>query len=258
MKIKRATANLRISYIGGGYDFPQFFEHRTVTILSEGLPLAVRCTLTEKLAEWRYPENLGSGLGSSAARYLSFVRARFPQAPFREQVEAVIALDGLQAGGWQDPIASAYEGIIVIVLHKNDWSVYPLRDLALVLHPYRRLYEIPVEREERNILVNMWCRESTCDEMQALTRSGIVALKEGNIAEFGKTVRQAWEIKKQWHPEISNPTIVEMEKTAKAANAWGWKCCGAGGQGYMLVIGDEKCHQQMRKQYTIFQVNDEA
>ena len=61
-----------------------------------------------------------------------------------------------------------------IVLHKNDWSVYPLPDLALVLHPYRRLYEIPIEHEERNIFVNTRCREATCDEIQALTRSSIV------------------------------------------------------------------------------------
>ena len=78
------------------------------------------------------------------------------------------------------------KGLVVIVLHKNDWSVYPLPDLALVLHPYRRLYEIPIEHEERNIFVNTRCRESTCDEIQALTRSSIVALKEGDIPAFGK------------------------------------------------------------------------
>ena len=50
------TANLRISYIGGGYDFPRFFEHEPVTIISEGLPLGVSYD-----GEWRSPVSCYSG-----------------------------------------------------------------------------------------------------------------------------------------------------------------------------------------------------
>ena len=32
--MKTATANLRISYLGAGYDFPQFFEHTEVPIIT--------------------------------------------------------------------------------------------------------------------------------------------------------------------------------------------------------------------------------
>ena len=165
--------------------YRSFFEHSEIRILAEGLPISIECEASESTATWQLskpcssPKNLSTGLGTSAARHLSFIRAQFPHAHWRDQIDAAIQLNGLQAGGWQDVIASAYEGIVVIVLHKNDWSVYPLPDLALVLHPYRRLYEISIEHEERNIFVNTRCRESTCDEIQALTRSSIVALKEG-------------------------------------------------------------------------------
>ena len=265
--MNRKTANLSISYLGGGYDFPQFFEHSEVRILAEGLPISVECEVSGNGAAWQFSkscskgegpsplQHLGTGLGVSAARHLSFIRAQFPQAPWRDQIDAAIQLNGLQTGGWQDVIASAYEGLVVIVLHKNDWSVYPLRDLALVLHPYRRLYKIPAEDKNKayNIFVNTRCREGTCDEIQSLTRRGVAALKEGDIAVFGETVKHAWEIKKQWHPDIVNDTIVQMEAIVAETGAWGWKACDSG---YFLVLGDAECHRHIRKYYNQFEVTN--
>ena len=227
-------ANLSISYLGGGYDFPQFFEHSEIRILAEGLPISVECEVSENSAAWQFSkscskgegtsslQNLGTGLGVSAARHLSFIRAQFPHAHWRDQIDAAIQLNGLQSGSWQDIIASGYEALVVIVLHKNDWSVYPLHDLALFLHSYRRLYEIPIEEpKQHNIFVNRWCREATCDEIQALTRRGIAVLKNGDIAAFGETVKHAWEIKKQWHPDIVNDAIAQMEEIVAETSAWG-------------------------------------
>ena len=72
---------------------------------------------------------------------------------------------------------------------------------------------------------------------------------------FGRAVREAWELKKRWHPDITNETITEMETAAEAAGAWGYKTCGAGGQGYLLVIGDKKCHEQMQSNYQSLEVD---
>ena len=88
--------------------------------------------------------------------------------------------------------------------------------------------------------------------------SGIVALKEGDIPAFGKTVRQAWEIKKQWHPNIVNDEIAQMEAVVAEAGAWGWKTCGTDGRpGYFLVLGDAECHRHISKHYTQFEVTEQ-
>ena len=266
--MNRSKTNLRLSYIGGGYDFPRFFEDKEVHIISEGLPLSIECVagnvrLSQNSSQllsvkWNFPlTNLGSGLGSSAARYLSFIRAKFPEASQREQINAAITLDGLQAGGWQDTIASAYDGLIKIVLHKNDWNVYPLEGVELYLHPYRNLYRIPVIASQKSILTSMRCRESSFDKIQALVKDGEHALRNNDPKRFGEIVLAAWNEKKQWHADISNPTIEGMEQVASDAGAWGWKVCGAGGQGYFLIIGDEGCHQHMQKHYELFKVDDE-
>ena len=248
-------ANLRISYIGGGYDFPRFFEHQEVRILSEGLPIGIECHQTIlNTIHYHLPKSLASGLGSSAARHLSFIRAKFPTAPFRDQVNAAIQLDGLQAGGWQDAIASAHNGLLKIVLHKEDWRVYPFEDYALILHPLRKLYRIPVKTDETKILLSMQCRETSFDAMQALVADGEAALRKADFRAFGVIVREGWHLKQQWHPEITNLPIMEMEDFARLSGAWGWKVCGAGGQGYFLVIGDRDCHQRLSEEWTEFKV----
>lgn len=250
-------ANLRVSYLGGGYDFPQFFEDKPVTIIAEALPLSVTCIITENMVvRWCLPKNLGSGLGSSAARHLSFIRAKFPEAGWNEHINAGITLDGLQAGGWQDTITSAYDGLIKIVLHRGEWNVYPLLDMNLAIHRYRKLYKIPVAAAPTKILTSRQCRESSFEAMQELVADGEQALMKFDLPDFGLAITVAWILKKQWHPEISNDAITEMEKAAKDAGAWGWKVCGAGGQGYFLVIADRDCHETLKRKYTEFKITE--
>ncbi|MDE0017799.1 MAG: hypothetical protein OXU51_16570 [Candidatus Poribacteria bacterium] len=47
---------------------------------------------------WDFPERLGSGLGSSAAAALSMIRAKYPHTSHRDQIDAAIHLERLQAG----------------------------------------------------------------------------------------------------------------------------------------------------------------
>ncbi|MXV82781.1 hypothetical protein F4X88_18975 [Candidatus Poribacteria bacterium] len=54
-------------------------------------------------------------------------------------------------------------------------------------------------------------------------------------------------MKKRWHPDISNGVIASMEEAARKAGAWGYKVCGAGGQGYFLVIGVHRCIRKCQK-----------
>lgn len=251
------TANLRISYIGGGYDFPKFFADRPVTILAEGLPVSVACE--QEMDEWgrgawrwESPVDGFSGLGGSAARHLSFLRYHFPAAIFKALVNAAIVMDGLQNGGWQDAIAAAHDGFMKIRLYQNDWSVEPIET---ELHKYRRLYEIPVCNQRKNILSQMTCRESAFATMQGLVKQGQQALLRNDYADFGNCVKNAWHLKKRWHPDISNPVIQKMEKFAKDVGAWGWKVCGAGGQGYFLVIGSQHCHTLFEKEYKELKIN---
>ena len=48
--MKEGFANLRVSYLGGGYDYPRFFKETPVVILSEGL--SVRFIYEQETDKW--------------------------------------------------------------------------------------------------------------------------------------------------------------------------------------------------------------
>lgn len=257
-------ASLRISYLGGGYDYPEFFATQPALILSEGIDMKISCTAdgwgSGASLQWRFPERLGRGLGSSAATALSMIRAKYPHASHQDQIDAAIHLERLQAGGWQDAIASGHRGLFLIRLFQNNWEVERFDKKCLVhLKKYRKLYEIPDEnsRKPTSILKDMRYREHFMKRMQALVKQGRMALERLDFADFGRSVRAGWDIKKAWHPGIETPVIQKMTLHAwKVARAWGWKTCGAGGQGYFLVIGNEKCHEIMETMYRRFEVDN--
>ena len=249
--MKSGSANLRVSYLGGGYDYPEFFKDHPVVILAEGLPLSVVYKVEKDgfwrdVCRWISPVSKFSGLGGSAARHLSFLRYHFESVDFKELVNVAIVMDGLQRGGWQDAIASAHDGFIKIRLYQDDWSV---ELIETELHKYRRLYEIPVCSERKEILSEMTCRASSFDTMRTLVEEGESALQRDDYEAFGSCVKKAWGLKKRWHSDISNFAVQEMEDFARDVGAWGWKVCGAGGQGFFLVIGDSWCHSQMGEKY---------
>lgn len=263
METHNGTAHLRISYLGGGYDFPEFFATQRASILSEGIDVKISCSANghaPSFLQWDFPERLGSGLGSSAATALSMIRAKYPHASHRDQIDAAIHLERLQAGGWQDVIASGHTGIFLIRLFQNNWEVQHFDKKCLTqLKKYRKLYEIPNEnlRSSTSILKEMQHREVGMKRMQALVQQGTMALKRLDFVDFGRSVRAGWDIKKEWHPDIETPVIQKMTLHAwKVAGAWGWKVAGAGGQGYLLVIGNEKCHEIMETTYQKFEVDN--
>ena len=140
-----------------------------------------------------------------------------------------------------------------IRLFCNDWDVVQLEGPgARALQTARRLYQIPadVETADTGILKEMRYRDAGLAAMQTLVQRGMDALRSNDIPEVGKAVRTAWSLKKQWHPSICTPGIQTMCDMAEDVGAWGWKVCGAGGQGYLLVIGDRDCHAVLSQVYT--------
>ena len=197
---------------------------------------------------------------SSNRTFHDSIRAKYPHASHRDQIDAAIHLERLQEGGWQDTIASGHTGIFLIRLFQNNWEVQHFDKKCLTqLKKYRKLYEIPNgdSRKPTSILKEMQHREVGMKRMQALVQQGTMALKRLDFVDFGRSVRAGWDIKKEWHPDIETPVIQKMILHAwKIAGAYGWKVCGAGAQGYLLVLGNEKCHEIMETMYRPFEVDN--
>ena len=237
------NANLRISYIGGGFDYPNYFKSQAMSIIAEGIPFYVRCIFEKHRVTWEEELPDVRGLGSSGARWLSFMRALAPGEHEFTQVQHAIRLESFGKGGWQDPIAASQLGLMKITLQNLAFYKKAL-DKPPMFDAHRQLYRIPVTHDVP-ILGEQSQHLSHIHVMAGLVADAEKALRHVNYSWFGRAITTGWNLKKTWHPAIMNREIRLMECRAEAAGAYGYKVCGAGGQGAFLVIATPEVHQEL-------------
>jgi D-glycero-alpha-D-manno-heptose-7-phosphate kinase len=72
------------------------------------------------------------------------------------------------------------------------------------------------------------------DETKAFVDESTRLLREHRIADFGRLLHDAWEVKKAFSPHIAPPIVDEVYALARRHGAWGGKITGAGGGGFMV------------------------
>ncbi|NTU86353.1 MAG: GHMP kinase, partial [Chloroflexales bacterium] len=72
------------------------------------------------------------------------------------------------------------------------------------------------------------------DETKAYVDQATRLLRELRIADFGRLLHDAWEVKKAFSPHIAPPIVDEVYALARRHGAWGGKITGAGGGGFMV------------------------
>lgn len=87
------------------------------------------------------------------------------------------------------------------------------------------------------------------DELQALTgmaRRGAEILADGEFAEFGLLMHEAWSLKRRLTPLVTNDVVEWIYRQARNCGAYGGKLLGAGGGGFVLVFAAPDRHPQIR------------
>lgn len=200
---------------------------------------------------------MGSGLGGSAA-VLSSVIGCFNQ--FREdrwdnyeiseiafQAERIFSEI---AGGWQDQYATVFGG----------FNFMEFTDQSNLVHPLKLSPEVLLELQENLIFGYVGgvhhsgdihkgqksrfdsdpkVRELVAKNKEITYRQKNLLLR-GNLDEFGHTLHETWELKRQLSEAISTPEIDQLYQMAKNAGAHGGKLLGAGGGGFLLFYVDPK------------------
>jgi D-glycero-alpha-D-manno-heptose-7-phosphate kinase len=72
------------------------------------------------------------------------------------------------------------------------------------------------------------------DETKAFVDESTRLLRQMRIADFGRLLHEAWEVKKAFSPHIAPPIVDEVYAMARQHGAWGGKITGAGGGGFMV------------------------
>jgi galactokinase/mevalonate kinase-like predicted kinase len=64
-----------------------------------------------------------------------------------------------------------------------------------------------------------------------------VAIQQRNLEEFGRQVRASFEAQISMFPRMASPAVRAAIRQY-APGALGWKLSGAGGGGYLVLVGD--------------------
>ncbi len=198
----------------------------------------------------------GSGLGSSSALAVAMVgAARRWQGDLtdpRDVAETAILVERRDAGiegGRQDQYAAAYGGFNFIEFWKDKTIVSPIRLPQDVLDEmqYRLMLCYTGRlRVSANIITDQVARYRSgkddavraLDETKALAYRMRKTLLSGALEDFGRLLSEAWVLKRQFSPRITEPAIDRMYEAALASGALGGKLLGAGGGGFLLLYCD--------------------
>jgi D-glycero-alpha-D-manno-heptose-7-phosphate kinase len=193
----------------------------------------------------------GSGLGSSSALVVSMLKLLYNAAgeSFDPHTLAELAYriersDLGIPGGRQDQYAAVFGGMCVYHFGKGHVIVEPvLTDPTAILELEscliigyigdrqllrRHLMEDQVKRLRQGDTLRYH------DETKAFVDQATRMLREQRIADFGRLLHDAWEVKKAFSPHIAPPLVDEVYALARSHGAWGGKITGAGGGGFMV------------------------
>jgi D-glycero-alpha-D-manno-heptose-7-phosphate kinase len=198
----------------------------------------------------------GSGLGSSSAISVSLVGAarhlkKWPISGY-ETAELAYRIERQELGirgGKQDQYAATFGGFNFIEFFGDRVIVNPLRvsrdtvnelqyRLLLCFTGNTRRSDKIIEDQMHRYVSRQGDTASALDKTKELAMQMKNALLLDRIDEFGHLLDEAWEAKKAFTPQISNPTIDNMYNVAKTAGAIGGKLLGAGGGGCLLFLCD--------------------
>jgi D-glycero-alpha-D-manno-heptose-7-phosphate kinase len=193
----------------------------------------------------------GSGLGSSSALVVSMLKLLYAIADERydphqlaELAYRIERVDLGIPGGRQDQYAAVFGGMCVYHFSAGRVIVEPvLTDPTALLELESCLiigYIGDRQLLTRHLMtdqVQRLVKGDTLrypDEPKAFVDYACRLLRELRIADFGRLLHDAWEVKKAFSPHIAPPIVDEVYDLALRHGAWGGKITGAGGGGFMV------------------------
>lgn len=193
---------------------------------------------------------MNSGLGGSAvisAVVLGcFNQFRQDRWNLHELAELAFQAERLYlgiAGGWQDQYATVFGGFNFMEFRMDQNIVHPLRipaDILLELEESLVLCDTAISHDSGDIHQDQRSHMQQTDirrKVQSnveLTYRMRNHLLRGRLLQFGQSLHEAWQLKRQFSSKISNIRLDQIYENALSHGAVGGKLLGAGGGGFFL------------------------
>ena len=203
---------------------------------------------------------VGSGLGGSSAVATAVVAA-FNEMRLDRWSNYDIAELAFQAervcfgvvGGWQDQYASVFGGFNLIELGNGKNFVHALRleeatlnelEESLILCDSKIQHNSGSLHQQQRKTYSQEDKSQLVHDMVHLCRRMHKHLIRGELMDFGRSLGEAWHIKRNLSPLISNERLDAIYNGVMDAGALGGKLMGAGGGGFFMFF----VQPQFRKQ----------
>lgn len=193
---------------------------------------------------------MNSGLGGSAvvsAAVLGcFNQFRRDQWDLHELAELAYQAERLYlgvAGGWQDQYATVFGGFNFMEFRMDQNIVHPLRiqpDILLELEESLILCDTgtthdsgDIHQDQRQQMQQKSVRQQVQTNVELSYRMRNQLLR-GKLLQFGQSLHEAWQFKRQFSSKISTARLDKIYDSARSHGAIGGKLLGAGGGGFFL------------------------
>jgi D-glycero-alpha-D-manno-heptose-7-phosphate kinase len=202
-----------------------------------------------------------SGLGGSAvvsATVLGcFNQFRRDRWDLHELAELAFLAERLYlgvAGGWQDQYATVFGGFNFMEFRMDQNIVHPLRihpDILLELEASLVLCDTGMGHDSGDIHEDQRQQMQAADLHQRAQANVELTYKirnhllRGRLLEFGQSLNEAWQLKRQFSPKISNRRLDDIYESAIRHGAVGGKLLGAGGGGHFLFYVPPFCKHEL-------------
>jgi len=274
---------LRISFLGGGSDFPAFYEEQEGLVLGATIQKYIYINVNEKFdQDVRVSYSKAEIVENSKLIKHDIARQVLLDYDIQNHFEissmSDVPSNGILAEktcqleieklgkpiGKQDQYFAVYGGLISIRFSKKEISVKRIncktktydalqKNLFLVYTGINRSADDILSVQEKNTRTNAQTKEAIGKivDMAKLLEKDIL---EDNLSNFGALLDEAWKLKKKYAENISNPKIDDLYLFGKKNGASGGKLLGAGGGGFILFYVSESEQERFLNNMNAFKV----
>ncbi len=204
---------------------------------------------------------MNSGLGGSAVLSAAvlgcFNQFRQDRWDSHELAELAFQAERLHlgvAGGWQDQYATVFGGFNFMEFRMDQNIVHPLRihadtllelEESLILCDTRTTHDSgDIHQDQRQQMQQESIRRQVQTNVELSYRMRNQLLR-GQLFQFGQSLHEAWQFKRQFSSKISTAQLDDIYDSARQHGAVGGKLLGAGGGGFFLFYTPPFCKHEL-------------
>lgn len=261
---------LRVSFLGGGTDYPQWYNQHGGAILGTTINKYCYVMLHNGKSWFTFDLPNKSGLASSSAYTVGLLRvcseldnltlSRLATTWEQDKMNGAV--------GSQDQYLCAMGGF-----HHLKFSEHGIRDIPICpgwtkpLQDYLMLFDTHQYRQNKDVIPQQLDRmkenENSLIKLTKMVDEGIILLKNRDYIGFGKLVAEDWKLKSKFADSVSTLFIDDIYQRGIDAGAIGGKLLGGGGGGFILFIVEPEKQKSVKEAlndltYTYFEFENEG